>query len=348
MGGSASSRCGSRRGLSSQSAMDGRRNSAPHTGTDGGPSRASLRALREARARVAFREPGAGRRKAAIDLHEHGARVAMSVRSPVNIVPRDILGLPILAVSIVLSRLPARLADVLAAPLLGITIGDVTRLGFRKAPVGPITQIRTSSRIPLIDVGTVQLVREGLIEVVGGVRSMDVIATAARCVTSRLRHFSAGSPQYPAETGSLSYGPTVRFRLLPTPSCDDAVTFSCGAVANSDRDLHPANSTLSRAYTKRLPPSMPRRGRRSAETSRSSSTMRVAARRATPRRRRFKSARPIGSPITIQTRWHRYDCAGSPCRTWSPPNGDESSMSRVPWPSSPTIWVRTIPARRPR
>jgi hypothetical protein len=51
----------------------------------------------------------------------------------------------------------------------------------------------------------------------------------------RVRHFSAGSPQYLAETGSLSYGPTVRFRLLPTSSHDDAVTFSYGAVANSDR-----------------------------------------------------------------------------------------------------------------
>jgi indole-3-pyruvate monooxygenase len=73
----------------------------------------------------------------AIDLHEHGTRVAMSVRGPVNIVPRDILGLPILAVSIALSRLPARLADVLAAPLLRIAMGDLTKLGFRKAPVGP-------------------------------------------------------------------------------------------------------------------------------------------------------------------------------------------------------------------
>ena len=79
-----------------------------------------------------------------------------------------------------------------------------------------------------------------------------LIATTARCVTSRLRHFSAGSPQYLAETGSSSYGPTVRFRLLPTSSHDDAVTFGYGAVANSDRDFHPANSTHSRAYTKPL------------------------------------------------------------------------------------------------
>ena len=83
-------------------------------------------------------------------------------------------------------------------------------------------------------------------------RNIALSATTACCVNSRLRHFSAGSPPYPAETGSSSYGPTVRFRLLPTPPHDDAVTFSYGAVANSDRDLHPASSTPSQAYTKRL------------------------------------------------------------------------------------------------
>ena len=79
-----------------------------------------------------------------------------------------------------------------------------------------------------------------------------LLATAARCVISKLRHFSAGSPQYPAESGSFSYGPTVRLRLLPTSPRDDAVTFSYGAVTDSGRDLHPANSTPSRAYTKPL------------------------------------------------------------------------------------------------
>src|SRR5665647_395261 len=82
--------------------------------------------------------------------------------------------------------------------------------------------------------------------------SIALSAIPACRVTSRLRHFSAGSPPYPAETGSSSYGPTVRFQLLPTPPRDDAVTFSYGAVAHSDRDFHPANSTHSRAYTKPL------------------------------------------------------------------------------------------------
>lgn len=108
----------------------------------------------------------------AIDLHEHGARVAVAVRSAVNIVPRDILGLPIATVSIALSRLPARLADALSAALLRFSIGDLSRFGIRKPEAGPIAQIRRTGRIPLIDVGTVKLVRAGLIDVLGDVRSL--------------------------------------------------------------------------------------------------------------------------------------------------------------------------------
>ncbi|MFK4445989.1 indole-3-pyruvate monooxygenase [Caballeronia udeis] len=108
----------------------------------------------------------------AIDLHEHGARVAIAVRGPVNVVPREIFGIPILAISIVLSRLPARLADALAAPLVRLSIGDIARLGFRKLPMGPFTQIKTTRRIPLLDIGTVKLIREGHIEVFGDIREM--------------------------------------------------------------------------------------------------------------------------------------------------------------------------------
>jgi indole-3-pyruvate monooxygenase len=108
----------------------------------------------------------------AVDLHEHGARVAMAVRGPVNIIPREVFGVPVLAISIVLSHLPARLADALAAPLVRLIIGDITKLGFRKLSMGPFTQIKTRTRIPLIDAGTVKLVREGHIQVLGDIREM--------------------------------------------------------------------------------------------------------------------------------------------------------------------------------
>ena len=108
----------------------------------------------------------------AIDLCERGARfVAVAVRGAVNIVPREILGVPVLTIAIALRTLPTRLADLLAAPLIRLTIGDISRLGFRKLPVGPITQIVTTSQVPLVDIGTLRLVREGRIKVFAGVRS---------------------------------------------------------------------------------------------------------------------------------------------------------------------------------
>jgi indole-3-pyruvate monooxygenase len=106
----------------------------------------------------------------AIDLNEHGARVSMAVRSAVNIVPREILGVPVLTVAIAFKLLPPGLADALAAPLLRLTLGDLTKLGLRKSPVGAMSRIKSSSRVPLIDIGTVRLIREGRIRLLGGVR----------------------------------------------------------------------------------------------------------------------------------------------------------------------------------
>jgi cation diffusion facilitator CzcD-associated flavoprotein CzcO len=108
----------------------------------------------------------------ALDLSEQGARVAMAVRGPVNIMPREILGVPILTVSIALSHLPTRLTDAVAAPLSRLTVGDVRKLGLRRSATGPATQIKTTARIPLIDIGTIQAIRSGHIEVLGGVRAL--------------------------------------------------------------------------------------------------------------------------------------------------------------------------------
>jgi len=125
----------------------------------------------------------------AIDLHEHGARVTMSVRGAVNVVPREVLGVPILTVSIALSRLPAAIADLVSAPILRMTLGDLSRLGFRRPPLGPIALIKATSRIPLIDIGTIRLVRDGHIGIRGGIDSMS--ETAVTFVDGASRHFDA-------------------------------------------------------------------------------------------------------------------------------------------------------------
>ncbi len=105
----------------------------------------------------------------AIDLWEHGARPSLAVRGPVNVIPRDLLGIPILAIGILQSKLPPRWADALNAPLLRVVMGDLTRYGLRKLPQGPVAQIQRSKRIPLIDVGTIKLIKRGQVKVCPGI-----------------------------------------------------------------------------------------------------------------------------------------------------------------------------------
>ena len=105
----------------------------------------------------------------AIDLWEHGAQTSIAVRSPVNVIPRELFGVPILTISIAQSRLPPRLVDAINAPILRIAIGDLNSYGLRKLSRGPITQILHASRIPLIDVGTINLIKQGEITVYSGI-----------------------------------------------------------------------------------------------------------------------------------------------------------------------------------
>jgi indole-3-pyruvate monooxygenase len=106
----------------------------------------------------------------AIDLVEHhAAAVTLSVRSPVNVIPRDLFGIPILSVGIVMSRLGSGLADAVSAPILRAAVGDIRALGLRKLPYGPFTQITREGRIPLLDIGTLQLVKDKKIEIQGGI-----------------------------------------------------------------------------------------------------------------------------------------------------------------------------------
>jgi NADPH-dependent 2,4-dienoyl-CoA reductase/sulfur reductase-like enzyme len=107
----------------------------------------------------------------AIDLVEHGAQPTLAVRSPVNVLPRDLFGIPILLSGAMFRPLPPKVADVMGAPLLKLAIGDFTKLGLRKSAVGPMEQIKTQGRVPLIDVGTLALAREGKLKIVPGLKS---------------------------------------------------------------------------------------------------------------------------------------------------------------------------------
>ena len=114
---------------------------------------------------------GAGNSGAEIatDLATGGAAfAALSVRTPPPIVPRDPFGLPVQRTSIVLSALPAAVADGIGQTTARLALGDLTRYGM---PRGQFTPYRRR-HVPLIDVGFVAALKQGVIAIRPGVSAL--------------------------------------------------------------------------------------------------------------------------------------------------------------------------------
>jgi cation diffusion facilitator CzcD-associated flavoprotein CzcO len=105
----------------------------------------------------------------ALDLAEHGAHPTLAVRTPVNVVPRELLGMPIQLTSIRMRHAPLALADGIGRMASRLAFGNLVRHGFPRPEMGPISAIKKRRRIPLIDVGTVAAVKRGEIAVKPGV-----------------------------------------------------------------------------------------------------------------------------------------------------------------------------------
>jgi putative flavoprotein involved in K+ transport len=107
---------------------------------------------------------GAGNSGAEIatDLADNGAAyVAVSVRTPPAIVPRDPFGFPVQRTSLVLSLLPAAIANRLGRATARLVLGDLTRYGMPRGTFAPYT----TRRVPLIDVGFVDALKRGRVRI---------------------------------------------------------------------------------------------------------------------------------------------------------------------------------------
>ena len=106
---------------------------------------------------------GAGNSGAEIatDLSDNGAAyVALSVRTPPPVVPRDPFGLPVQRTSIVLSMLPPAIANRIGWATARLVLGDLTRYGMPQGDFAPYT----TRRVPLIDVGFVHALKAGRVK----------------------------------------------------------------------------------------------------------------------------------------------------------------------------------------
>ncbi len=109
----------------------------------------------------------------ALDLAEAGVEVTLSVRGPVNVVPRELFGIPILVFPIVEQWLPPRVADAINAPLLRFTTGSIEKLGLTPSAKGPLQSIDEHGRVPLVDIGALDAIRDGRIKLRGDIARLE-------------------------------------------------------------------------------------------------------------------------------------------------------------------------------
>jgi indole-3-pyruvate monooxygenase len=101
----------------------------------------------------------------ALDLADGGARPTLALRSPVNIVPRDFLGMPTQLTSIRIYWLPLWLRDAIGRFVSWLAFGRLARYGFARPALGPLSSIELRGRVPVIDVGTIAAIKRGAIAV---------------------------------------------------------------------------------------------------------------------------------------------------------------------------------------
>ncbi|RYH10358.1 NAD(P)/FAD-dependent oxidoreductase [Tropicimonas sp. IMCC6043] len=109
----------------------------------------------------------------ALDMLGDGRDVAMVVRSPVNIAPRELLGIPITSFELLTRLLPYRLADRLTAPILRAAIGSPEEYGLVSRDKGPAAQVIEDGRIPLIDMGILAEIRAGRVTLRPALRELE-------------------------------------------------------------------------------------------------------------------------------------------------------------------------------
>lgn len=109
----------------------------------------------------------------AAELVERGAgRVRVSVRTPPNIVRRDTLGLPSQVLGVLLRGAPAPVMNRVGAILRRLTIPDLEPYGLPAPPGNGYTQFVRTRTVPILDVGFVDAVRRGRIEIVPAVADL--------------------------------------------------------------------------------------------------------------------------------------------------------------------------------
>jgi putative flavoprotein involved in K+ transport len=109
----------------------------------------------------------------AVDLTEGGAAsVRIAVRTPPNIVRREVGGLATQRLGIALRRIPPAIVDPIARLVQRLTVGDLTPYGLPPSPRGTYTRAK-EGQIPILDVGLIDALKSRRVTIVPAVRAFD-------------------------------------------------------------------------------------------------------------------------------------------------------------------------------
>ncbi|MEU5087320.1 NAD(P)/FAD-dependent oxidoreductase [Streptomyces sp. NPDC021356] len=109
----------------------------------------------------------------AVDLVEGGAaRVRLAVRTAPHILRRSTAGWPAQYTGVLCRRLPVALVDRLAGPLTRLSVPDLSAHGLPRPDTGLYSRVREGS-IPVQDVGLIDAVRAGRVEIVAAVEGFE-------------------------------------------------------------------------------------------------------------------------------------------------------------------------------
>ncbi|GAA3822069.1 NAD(P)/FAD-dependent oxidoreductase [Streptomyces chiangmaiensis] len=109
----------------------------------------------------------------AVDLAEGGAsRVRLSVRTTPHIVRRSTAGWAAQFTGILVRRLPVRLVDRLAGPMARLSVPDLSAHGLPRPGTGLYSRVQEGS-IPVQDVGLIDAVHKGRVEIVAAVEGFE-------------------------------------------------------------------------------------------------------------------------------------------------------------------------------
>ncbi|KAF5820193.1 putative indole-3-pyruvate monooxygenase [Helianthus annuus] len=106
-----------------------------------------------------------------LDLCHHNAFPSMVVRSAVHVLPREIAGKSTFELATTLMKwLPLNMTDKILLILARITLGNLEKYGIKRPLMGPLELKNTIGKTPVLDIGALQKIKSGNIQIVPGIK----------------------------------------------------------------------------------------------------------------------------------------------------------------------------------